>query len=120
MHIHTRPAIYQEANRLMRVESDRNERAAPLWPFVAILQMAFVKAVKDSTGGTLCRGRLISSAELDQVRRSLAAGGDGEIVLRGVTSCSRLENMAVKFARKAAASATMVRVLLSVSLKRAQ
>jgi hypothetical protein len=80
--------------------------------------MAFVKAVKDSTGGTLYRGGLISTAELDQVRSSLAAGRDGEIVLRGVTSCSRLENVAVKFARKAATSATMVRVLFSVSLKR--
>jgi hypothetical protein len=114
IHIYTRPEIYEETNWLMRLESDRNEPEAPLWPFVAILQMAFVKAMKDLTGGTLYRGGLISRAERDGVRWSLAHGREGEILLRGVTSCSRSETVAVQFACTATPTATMVRVLFSV------
>jgi hypothetical protein len=120
IHIYTRPEIYRETNRLMRLEIDRNEPGARLRPFVAILQMAFVKALKDSTGGTLYRGGLISTGELAEVRTSLAAGQEGEIILRGVTSCSRLEEVAIEFARGAVPTATMVRVLFSVSLRRVQ
>ena len=112
IHIYTRPELYEETNRLMRLESDGNEPEAPLWWLVAILQLAFVKALKDSTGGTLYRGGLLSKAELAAVGKALAAGHEGEIVLRGVTSCSRSEEVAIDFAR----SATMVRVLFWVSL----
>jgi hypothetical protein len=118
--IYTRPEICRETNRLLRLESDHNEPDAPLWPFVAILQMAFVKAIKDLTGAPLYRGGLISRVELDDVRESLAAGHDGELVLRGVTPCSRLENVAVQFARKTLPTATMVRVLFSVSMEQVE
>jgi hypothetical protein len=116
IHIYTRPEIYRETNRLMRLESGDSEPGARLWPFVAILQMAFVKALKDSTGGILYRGGLLSTRELAEVRNSLAAGQEGEIILRGVTSCSRLEEVAIEFARGAVPIATMVRVLFSVFL----
>jgi hypothetical protein len=101
----------------MRLDPDHNEPAAPLWPFVTILQLAFVKAMKDSTGGTLYRGGLVSKAELDEVRKSLAAGSDGEILLRCVTSCSRSEKVAAGFASSAKESETMVRVMDPVSMK---
>jgi hypothetical protein len=115
--IYIRPEVHRETNRLLRLESDHNEPEAPLWQFVAILQMAFVKAIKDLTGVTLYHGGLISRVELDDVRESLAAGHEGEILLRGVPSCSRLEAVATRFARAAAPTATMVRVLVSVSLE---
>jgi hypothetical protein len=107
IHNYTRPEIHQETNRLMRMGSDCNEPEAPLWSFVAIVQMAFVEAMKDSTGGTHHRGGLISKTELDAVRKALAAGHEGEIVLRGVTSCSRSEEVAMDLARSATPSATM-------------
>jgi hypothetical protein len=125
IHLYTRPEIYEEANRLMRLDPDHNEPEAPLWPFLAILQMALVREMKDATGETLYRGGLMSAAELDHARNALAAGGEGEILLRGVTSCSRSEQVAVKFARGTKPSeppATpppgMVRVIYSVSLRR--
>jgi hypothetical protein len=117
IHIYTRPEIYREANRLMRLDPGHNEPGAPLWPFVAILQMAFIKREKDSTGEPFYRGGLISRAELNEVRFFLAAGGEGKILLRGFTSCSREKHVAVKFARKATPTATMARVLYEITLQ---
>jgi hypothetical protein len=58
----------------MRLGPDRNVPAAPLRPAVAILQMAFARAMKDSTGGTLYRGGLIYKTELDEEQ----ASGNGD------------------------------------------
>jgi hypothetical protein len=79
--------------------------------------MAFVKREKYLTGGTLYRGGLMSKTALDEVRESLAAGQEAEVLLRGVTSCSRFEAVAVEFARRATPTRTMVRVMFSVSLE---
>jgi hypothetical protein len=54
---------------------------------------------------------------LDDVRDSLAAGHEGEIVLRGITTCSRAESVAVGIAGRATPTATMVRVIYRITLK---
>jgi hypothetical protein len=115
IHIYTRPEIYREANRLMRLDPDHNEPGAPLWPFVAILQLALVREMKDSTGEPLYRGGLISRAELNEVRSFIAAGGEGKILLRSFTSCSPEKDVAVTFARNATPTATMARVSYEIT-----
>jgi hypothetical protein len=117
IHLYTRPEIYAEVNRLMRLESGRNEPGSKLWAFVAILQMAFVKAVKDSSGGVLFRGGLISLAELTELRRAMSAHVEAELVLRGMTSCSRSESVAAEFAGRSAPTSSLVRVMFCVSLQ---
>ena len=64
---------------------------------MASLQRAGSKPEKDFTGGTLYRGGLTeglsvrppsSRGELDELRRAVAAGHEGESVLRGVSTAS--------------------------------
>jgi hypothetical protein len=116
LHLYTRPEGFAEVNRLMRLHTARNKPGAPLWAFVAILQMALVKARKRLTGGTFYRGGLISKARLKEILASLAAGDEGKIILRGVTSCSVFEKAAADFARGAEPTDTMVRVMYCLSL----
>jgi hypothetical protein len=99
------------------LDLDYDEPAAPMWSFVTIFQMALIKSKTDVTGGTLHSGGLISRAVLDEVRDSLAAGHEGELVLRGITTCSRLESVAVGFAGRATPTATMVRVIYRISMR---
>jgi hypothetical protein len=108
--------LYQEVNRLMRLDFERNEPEAALWPFVALLQMALVKREKDPTGGDVFRGRLIEVAELDRIRREVGAGREATLVLRGITSCSRSEKAATNFVRRVTPTATLVRVVYQIKL----
>jgi hypothetical protein len=117
IHLYTRPEIFGAVNRLMRLEIGRNEPTAPLWPYIAILQMAFIKERKDLTGGLLYRGGLIELSQLTDLRRASAAGQEATLVMRGITSCSRLEGVAMKFAEKSSPTPDLVRVMFQVSLK---
>jgi hypothetical protein len=117
IHLYTRPEIYVEVNRLMRLDIGRNEPTAPLWPFIAILQMAFIKREKDSTGGAIYRGGLIELAQLTEIRRAISAGHDAEVMLKGITSCSRSEAIAMGFAERSTPTSALVRVMWQVSLK---
>jgi hypothetical protein len=118
-HIYTSDDFYQgtnrricaEVDRLMRLDPDHNQPDAKLWPFVAILQMAFIKGEKDFECGILYNGGLIAEKELDQIREDLAAGQEREIVPRGITFCSRSEKVAAGCAREAKPTHTMARVL---------
>jgi hypothetical protein len=85
----------------MQLDPDHRGPDAPLWPFVAIPQRAFIKGRRDVEGGALHHGGLMAKAEPDEIRESLVAGQESEILLRGITSRSCGEEVAVDFARKA-------------------
>ena len=43
VHLYTKPGLFKEVNRLMRLDAPANEPEATLSPFIAVLQMAFIK-----------------------------------------------------------------------------
>jgi hypothetical protein len=85
--------LYRDANRLLRGTGSPGD--ARLWPFVAILQMSLIRArPKENDGGVVYRGAVVPSSALP--------GGVGKFVLRGFTSCSRVEARAFEFASRSA------------------
>jgi hypothetical protein len=105
--------LYRIANRLLRGTSEPGEER--LWPFVSIMQMSLIRArPKENDGGVVYRGGVIPGGSLPT--------GRWKFVMRGFTSCSRIESRAFEFASRAApervqvASTASVRAMFEIKL----
>jgi hypothetical protein len=116
--------LYTRANWLLREldcfgeSADTESSGRRLWPFIALLQMALMRAQpKENAGGCVFRGGLISEEVIVRLRDE---GPDAALMLRGFTSCSRKESTARVFAGHAKEERGLRRVLWRIALPRKQ